>query len=170
MTCPSALLAMARFMFRTLVATGLANISAKRADLRSELTVAGHKGRRHPANIRAVQIERNAPGHLFYIVFPETGSCAVVASRRALITGFDTGCILVMCHGSALHSVAGQVVATKVASYPKQSMYRLRLRRVHVVLSGVTILTDPRLPCDGYVSVLHNHYSFVMIVSLSRQV
>jgi hypothetical protein len=93
-----ALFAMLRLVLCAFIAAGLANIGTHLADRLRILTPACHERRRHPAYLRAIHIECDAPRHHLDILFLQAGSSAVVASGGTCVTGIDTGLGLLMRH------------------------------------------------------------------------
>lgn len=86
-----AFLAVSDLMLCALIAAGLADIGAKLANLLCELTATRHVSSSHPANFRAIHVERNAPGHHFHVLFLKAGHSAVVTCSSTVITCSDTG-------------------------------------------------------------------------------
>jgi hypothetical protein len=71
------------------------------AQLRCKFAAARHIGGCHPADRRAIHVERNAARHHLDVVFLQAGGRAVVAGRRAGVTGVDAGLVfgvLECCH------------------------------------------------------------------------
>ena len=94
----SALLAVVRLVLSTLFATGLTDLRTQSANTLGELAVSCHKGRGHATDLGAVHVKRNAPRHHLYIVFLKARSCTVITGCGTVITGLDTGCVLLMSH------------------------------------------------------------------------
>src|SRR5690606_31710503 len=75
-----------------------ADFGAQPADVGSELRVPTHECRGSPAGLRTVPVQSDAFGHLLDILLAQAGVGAMLARLGALDTGFDTGCVLFVCH------------------------------------------------------------------------
>lgn len=94
----SALLTVIRLVLGTLLATGLTDLRAQSTKTFGELTVSCHERCSHTADLGAVHIERDAPRHHFYIVFLKARCRTVITGCGTVITGLDTGRVLLMSH------------------------------------------------------------------------
>lgn len=92
--------AMAVIVFLALLGTGIADIGTKAAHPLGELRTPGHEGRGDPADVGAIPIQPDTASHLRYVILAKTGSGAMFANHRTLITGLDTIPVLIMTHGN----------------------------------------------------------------------
>lgn len=89
-------------VLRTLIAAGLANLSAELAKLLGEVAAARHVGCCHPANGCAVNVQRDASGHHLHVLFLKARGRAVVAGVGADIARLDASLIGLMSHDNLL--------------------------------------------------------------------
>ena len=94
-----AFLAMRHRMFGAFLATRFTNVRAGLAKGAGHFAAARHVSRSQSANLRTIHIERNTPGHRFWILFLQAGYRAMVTCVSTVITGFDAGLELLMRHG-----------------------------------------------------------------------
>jgi len=106
MTGFGAVLAMVVLMLTALIAALLADFSTQLAELASRLTLQGHKLCRQTADIGALHIQPDTVPHHLKILFLQAGCRAVIAGRRAEITGLNA-LLNVVVHVASLMSVLG---------------------------------------------------------------
>lgn len=94
-----AILAVLRFMLSALVSASLANLGAGLADRTGKLAAACHEASRKTANLGAVDIESNAVGHHFDVIFLQAGAGTCIAGGGASVAGVDAGLELIGSHG-----------------------------------------------------------------------
>lgn len=92
-------LAMVMFVFAAFVSALLAHVSAQLAHGWGAVTFAGHRRSGHGAQLRAINVKRNALGHGLHISFFQTRSGAIITGHRAGIAGFNAGGIFLVLHG-----------------------------------------------------------------------
>jgi hypothetical protein len=66
------------------------NLGAQDAKRNRTLAIPRHECSRQPADLRAIDIERDAPRHHFHRVFAQTRGGALIAGVRARIARLDT--------------------------------------------------------------------------------
>lgn len=100
-----AFLAVSCLMLCTLVAAGLADVSAKLANLLRELATTRHVGCCHAADFGAIHVECDAPGHCLDVLLLQAGDSAMVTSSSAAVAGIDASLEFFVRHLVLLHGV-----------------------------------------------------------------
>lgn len=105
--CLGAFLTMRHLMPTAFIAASLTDVCAQLADHPCHLASPCHVTGCHSTYGGTVDVERDASCHRFYILLLQAGSCTVIACSCAVITCFDTGFELSMCHNTLHSKVVG---------------------------------------------------------------
>ena len=97
-----AILAMLSLVLCALVSACLAYLGAGLADRTCKLAAACYEASCKTANLSALDVEGNAVGHHFDVIFSQTSSDARIAGGGAGVTGVNAGLKLIRSHGFSL--------------------------------------------------------------------
>lgn len=92
----SAILAVLHLVLCAFVGAHVANRRARGANRFCSIAAPCHHRCGYPAQLRAIDIERDAAGHHLDVVFLQASRRAHVASIGAIVTGFDAGFVLLV--------------------------------------------------------------------------
>jgi len=87
-------LAMLRLVLAAFFATHVADVRARRAEHAGGLAVPCHHAGGETADLGAVDVQRDAAGHLSYVLLLQTGGRAYVARVSTVVARFNAICIL----------------------------------------------------------------------------
>ena len=93
-----AFLAVHHVVLAAFLRAGAADFGAEAAEFHGELRVGAQEHGGGAANGGAIAIERDATGHRLDVLFLEAGARAIGAFVGAVVTGFDTVEIFLLCH------------------------------------------------------------------------
>lgn len=96
-----ALLAMRHCVRATFFGAGAAQLGAQPAKVGGMSAGARHQSSSRPADLGAINVQRDTAGHGFYVLFLETGGGADVAGVGAGVAGIDAALKIILVHGSS---------------------------------------------------------------------
>ena len=98
MTGPGTLPAVLPVVISALVTTGLTDVCANGANGAGMVTASRHHYRSHCAQLRAVDVHGDAPGHHLDVWLLQARGRTMVTGHCAAVAGFDTGCVFLVRH------------------------------------------------------------------------
>jgi hypothetical protein len=110
----------------TLGCARLTDLGAQPAELQRERAVPAHQGYRQAAEIGAVAVQADAPGHHLDVLLFETSVGAVLARGRALFTGFDAVLTFLMRHAARRRKTrASRLESTSIRTGERRETFAL---------------------------------------------